>query len=447
MSKKFNLAMQQLLSRRKFLKASGATLGGLALGSQLSMGFAQKNASIDFWSQPYGDAVAWKRLMDGFAETFAEESGIDAVTEILPWSNAGRTWLLVDQGGGHPDVGDMFWLHSHAGVGAGKHGPMPITEYQDSVFPDLNDRFFERYLTDVFWKDEFYGIPWRGDVRPQIVRTDILEEAGFDRAPDNWDELVEYAKALTVRDSSGNVERYGFSFGSSPPIQALFPYYWQAGGEFMSADGKTATLDNDAMRETLNFIRDMVWKHEVVSPDLMEVSYTPGDDFVSGKVAMIGSVPDNYLRTLEREFPEVDGLWAAEIPTEGAAGRVAYSGAGYWGLLYGTEKVEESVKWLEFLSRNETMQAITEHTSGVSPNKAVMASDFWTDRPWKKKIVETLEFGHTSQHPSPAWSAISSKEPGGIIYDLFFNAVVKQADIDESILEATIRMQAELDKI
>lgn len=446
MSKKLNLAMQQRLSRRKFLQGSAATVGGLALGAQsLQFSHAQA-ASIDFWSQPYGDAIEWKRLLDGLSADFANESGTEALVEIINWGNAGKTWLLVDQGGAHPDVGDMFWLHSHAGIGAGQHGPMPITEYKD-MWPDLEDRFFAGALNDVFWQDEFYGIPWRGDIRPQLVRTDALSEAGFDRAPDNWDEITEYAKALTVRDGSGNVTRWGFAFGTALPIQQFFPYYWQAGGEFMSEDGKTATVDNDAMRETLTWLRDMVWKHEVVSPDLMESSYSPLDDLVSGTLAMAGSVPDNGIKNLEIDFPELDGMWQAEIPFEGSARRVGYSGAGYWGLLRGTEKVEESVKWLEFLSRDVNMQKITEFTSGVSPNKNVMASDFWSDRPWKIKIAESLEFGHTSQHPSPAWSTISANDPGGVLYDMFFSAVVLQEDLNETITTAQTRMQAELDKV
>ena len=446
MSKALKKAVQQQVSRRRFLQGSAATVGGLALGSQLN--FAQAQASsIEFWSQPYGDAIEWKRLLDGLAAQFADETGIDPSVEIINWPNAGQTWLLAAQGGAHPDVGDMYWLHSNAGIGAGENGPMPITDYKDEYFPNLEERFFESALTDVTWNGEFYGIPWRGDIRPQIVRTDFLAEAGYETAPDTWEEITEYAKALTIRDGD-NVTRWGFSFGfSSNAVQQLMPYYWQAGGEFMSEDGETATIDNDAMRTTLSWMRDLVWEHGVVDPNFMEASYTPLDDFVAGTLAMSGSVPDNNVRRLEVDYPELDGSWALEIPAMGPDNRAAYSGAGYWGLLYGTENVEEALQWVEFLSRDENMQAITEYTSGVSPNKNVMASDFWQDRDWKKKIVETLEFGHTSQHPSPAWATISAGEPGGIIYDLMFNTVVKQGDIDAEIARAQERMQAELDKV
>ncbi|MEM6430477.1 MAG: extracellular solute-binding protein [Deinococcota bacterium] len=446
MPKHIRNAVSRPFSRRKFLQGSAATLGGLALGSQFTTARAQ-GAGVEFWSQPYGDTIAWKRLIDGLAETFTDETGIGARAEIINWANAGQTWLLTAQGGAHPDVGDMYWLHSNAGIGAGQHGPMPITQYKDEYFPDLEERFFTSALTDVTWNGDFYGIPWRGDIRPQIFRTDHLAEAGFDRAPATWEEITEYARALTIRDGN-NVTRWGFNFGfSSNAVQQLMPYYWQAGGEFMSEDGQTATIDNDAMRTTLSWMHDLVWVHGAVDPNFMEVSSSPLDDFVAGSLAMSGSIPDNNVRRFEVEFPEIDGLWELEIPAIGPDNRAAYSGAGYWGLLYGTEKVEESLAWLQFLSRDENMQTITEYTSGVSPNKNVMASDFWQDRPWKLKIVETLEFGHTSQHPSPAWATISAGDPGGIVYDLMFNTVIRRNNIDDEIATAQSRMQAELDKV
>jgi multiple sugar transport system substrate-binding protein len=438
------------ISRRNFLRYTGSGLTAAALGVNLApMIRARAQGSIEFWSQPYGDQLAWTNLLETLISEFRDESGIDVALNIVNWAdgNANRTWLLAAQGGAHPDVGDMFWLYSHAGIGGGQHGPMPITQYKDALFPDLEERFFESALADVMWQGELYGIPWRGDIRPQIYRTDYLEEAGFDRPPDTWEEITEYAIALTRTE--GGRKRWGFAFGFSTPIQQLIPYYWQAGGEFMTADGRTATIDNDAMRVTLQWMKDMVWTHEVVSPNFMEVGggYNPLEDFVSGTLAMSNSVPDNNVRNIEVNFPEIEGRWALEIPAQGPDNRAAYSGAGYWGPLYGTQDIESSLQWIAFLSRDANMQRITEFTSGVSPNRQVMASDFWTDRDWKIKITETLPFGHTSQHPSPAWGPMVAASRGAVIYDLFYDAVVLQENMDEVIARTQARMQEEMDKV
>ncbi|MFK8035492.1 MAG: carbohydrate ABC transporter permease [Hyphomicrobiales bacterium] len=78
------------------------------------------------------------------------------------------------------------------------------------------------------------------------------------------------------------------------------------------------------------------------------------------------------------------------------------------------------------------MQKLSESSGTVGTKPAVMQSEFWSDRPWKKVVAVALEDAHTSQHPAPAWSAISTSEPGGIIYDLIYSTVVEQKTIDEA---------------
>lgn len=160
----------------------------------------------------------------------------------------------------------------------------------------------------MIWEGEFYGIPWRGDIRPMTVRADMLAEAGFDGPPETWDEVAEMAKALTVRGENGDAERWGFAFGGAPnAVAAMIPYYWQAGGEFMTDDGRTATIDNEAMRTTLGWMRDLIHEHEVASPEFMEKTFDLQGDFISGRVAMMGSTGVSWANEFARNYPEIDG--------------------------------------------------------------------------------------------------------------------------------------------
>lgn len=266
-------------------------------------------------------------------------------------------------------------------------------------------------------------------------------------APDTWEDLVKFAKAMTERDANGNVTRWGFSPGSEIVTQAYIPYYWQAGGLFMTEDGKTATIDNEASIKALTFLRDLVWEHQVVSPEFMEKSYDPESEFLAGTLAMVGSTPGTWPGRLERENPDLDGKWALAIPAKGPVGRDAYAGSGYMGVLRGTEKVEQCVAWIEFLSQPENMQQLSEASGNVSPRRDVMASDYWSDTPWKKVVAETLEYQHTSQHPSPAWSALINDEPGSVVHDMMYEAIIQKKDVQEVVTRAQERMQAELDRV
>ena len=451
--------MSTNFSRRQFLRLSGMAVAGVTLvactaapasapassGEQAAAPDLAGTA-IQFWTMTYADPEPYLEFMRGKAAQFREETGIEVQTEMINWANAAQTWLLVAQGGAHPDVADMYWLYSFSKLGGGKAGPMPITDYLERYWPDLEDRFYAAGLQDVFWQGEFYGIPWRGDIRPMLYRVDMLEEAGFSGPPQSWEELIEVADATTKRDGA-DTSVWGFELSSAVPVQQFMPYLWQAGGEFMTKDGVTATIDTPEMRQSLQFAYDHLWTHQTMPPEIMEKGHAPMDMFRAGQVAVIGQVSDSEGLTFDRDYPDMEGQWAFSVPAKGPANRASYSGAGYWGVLRGTEYVDESVQYIEYLSRDENMQGITEFIGRVSPNKNVMASPYWSDRPWKKVVVETLEHAHTSQHPSPAWGVLTATEPGSVLYDMYYEALIQQQPFDDVLARAQARAQEEMDKM
>lgn len=108
----------------------------------------------------------------------------------------------------------------------------------------------------------------------------------------------------------------------------------------------------------------------------MEESYDPAAAFQNGRLAMNDGVSDSCGQNLTRDYPELEGKWMIVVPPMGPERRVAFSGAGYWGLLRGTERVEESLRLIQFLARDENMLKFAERTAHVSANKAVMNADF-----------------------------------------------------------------------
>jgi multiple sugar transport system substrate-binding protein len=452
--------MAERMSRRRFLQYSGFALAGAALaactpqglpGGAPASGQAQQPGvepvSLQFWTMNYGDAALWLELMQNKAADFGAESGIEVNVEMINWSNGMNTWLLVSQGGTAPDSADMYWLYSFSTLGGGNHGPLPLTEYKDEFWPDLEERFFAGALKDVFWQGEFYGIPWRGDIRPLIYRVDLLEEAGFSGPPETWQDLETMALATTKRDDAGNVLQWGFAPGSAVPLQQFMAYLWQAGGEYMTSDGRTATIDTPEMRESLEFLYRMIWDHKASSSELMEKGYAPVEMFVGDRLAIIGQVSDSMGMDMDRDYPELEGRWEFALPAEGPDNRSSYSGAGYWGALRNTKHPREVCQWLAYLSRDENMQQMTEFIGRVSSNKNVMNSEYWSDRPWKRVVVDCLNYAHSSQHPSPAWSKMTANEPGAVLYDLYYQALVQQKPLDEVLPEIQQQAQEEMDKI
>ena len=409
---------------------------------------AKTPVNITMWTMNYGpDTAVWLQMMQDIAKSFKDKSGISVDVQMCSWDVCRPKLLLINQGGEHPDCADMFWLWSNVGLGRGKYGPMPITEYKAELFPDLEQRFAMAGMQDGFYLNEFYGPVYRGDPRTLMYRNDVLQAVGLNKSPSTWDELTEYAKTAQKVDKAGNVTMWGFEFGTdTTKPQQLVTYYWQAGGEFMTKDGKTATIDNDQMRQTLKWMYDMIWTHKVVPPDFMEKGHAAFDLFTGQSLAIAGQSGIGDCNNLDQKFKELDGKWTWDVLATGPKNRVSYYGAGYWGVIRGTKYPYECAKWIAYLSQDENLIRLSQYGGFMSPNKAVMAQPFWNDRPWKKVLPKVLEQIHPSQHPSSAWSAMMVNEPGGVMYDFYYDALVKKVDFDTVIKRTQQRMQTEMDK-
>ncbi len=414
-------------------------LAGCSASEPTSSG---EDVTLEFWTQIYGDPAEWRTTVEGLAADFEEKTGTAVEVEFIDFAQSRDRWLLVAQGADAPDVGDMYQLHTNVQLGGGKAGPMPISEYKDEYWPDLEERFAKPLLGDAQWDGEFYGIPWRADPRAMLYRTDLLEAAGFTEPPATWDEVREYAAELTDEGA----QQWGFTFGSVDVVQGLIPALWQAGGEYMTPDGKTATLDTPEMREALEWMASLA-EDGSVPPDFMDPNYDAMTDFRTGRVAMIAQATSSDFDSLTRDNPELEGKWAAAPPPAGSAGSAAYTGAGYWGVLQGTEHPDEAAEFIAFLSEDENMQVISEVSGAMSTNLSVTQSEFWTSEDYQAVLGTVLaEEAHSSQAPSPFWTIIRDEKPGGVLWDLFAAVVVSGADIDTALADAQAKMQEVLDR-
>ena len=138
-----------------------------------------------------------------------------------------------------------------------------------------------------------YGLPADADNRVLLYNKDILARHGYTNPPSTWEELEKMAVDMTERDESGRVKTIGFipNYGNS----WLYMYGWQAGGEFLSADGTRCTLNDAAIERALNFMTRM-YDELGGAKDVyaFQSTFQGGelDPFIQGKVGM-----------------KIDGVW------------------------------------------------------------------------------------------------------------------------------------------
>lgn len=184
----------------------------------------------------------------------------------------------------------------------------------DGVRPE---DYYQPCWAEATYKGKVYAIPNSTDDRFLFYNKTLFREAGLDpnRPPATWNELVDYAVKLTKRDKSGALRQIGFipNWGNS----WLYLYSWQNGGEFMSPDGRTCTMDNKRSVEALEYmvsVYDRLGGAQAV--DKFQSGFQPDalDPFLTGKVAMVINV-DQASNFIARFNPDLNfGVAPAPVP-------------------------------------------------------------------------------------------------------------------------------------
>ena len=144
-------------------------------------------------------------------------------------------------------------------------------------------------IEESTWQGKTYGMPILFSMDSMLWNTDMFKEAGYDRSPADWDEMVSMAKKLTRYDSSGRVTRSGLDlrlFGAGSGVAAKWWYFLKsAGGSLFEQVGENkykAGYNNQAGFDTLKLYIDVVYKHRYTAMDIKH----DAEAFATGASAM-----------------------------------------------------------------------------------------------------------------------------------------------------------------
>jgi arabinogalactan oligomer/maltooligosaccharide transport system substrate-binding protein len=175
-----------------------------------------------------------------------------------------QTSMLAGEG---PDL--LWTVNDHAGPFTTAGLIQPV----EGLGFDLN-MFLPGALEAVKLDGKTWGIPLSaGNHLMLLYNKNLVKEP-----PKDTDELIKMATELT----KGDVQ--GFAYNLNEPFW-LVPWLGGYGGAVFGADGKTPTLNTDAMKNTLQLVHDFKFKDKIVP---QECDYGCADTlFKEGKAAMI----------------------------------------------------------------------------------------------------------------------------------------------------------------
>lgn len=184
---------------------------------------------------------------------------------------------------------DMYWIGNEDLALASEGVFLPLTEclkdQPANTAGDVND-YYPSILATATQDGVVYGLPWIAQPVVVFYNKALFDAAKLEypKAGWTWDDFLANAKALTKdTDGDGKTDQWGFTANGWPPPQM---FIWQAGGQLISDDHKTAPIDSPEAIEGINFYLKLAYNPEV-SPS-SDVIKEQGFDamYRAGKVAM-----------------------------------------------------------------------------------------------------------------------------------------------------------------
>lgn len=125
--------------------------------------------------------------------------------------------------------------------------------------PGVKEKLVEGAWENLAVGDDYYGLPVTGRTLELIYNACYFEEAGIENPPTNPEEFMETAKALTVRDASGNVTRYGANMvnaNEDPTYEMLLMWTIAFGGRLTDEDGNFL-LTSEPVVKALTYMKTL----------------------------------------------------------------------------------------------------------------------------------------------------------------------------------------------
>ncbi len=440
----------QAINRRSALKIGAASAAALGAGKQLAA--LAQDASPEASAVAGGDFGLAALQVGGDVEIeywqYEFPSKTELVNELIPEFEAANPGIKIKhvnfpyedflqqvaaavQAGEGPDVLNVYfgWIPAYV-------QQQYLTPLNPEWFPhDKIESEFYPTISAAKIKDDYYALPTAVRTLALFCNMDLLDAAGV-QPPTNWDEMVEVAKATTVKEGN-SFEVVGFTYdlagqGHNWWREALIR---QAGGEPASEDNRTLQWTTPEGIEAFNFVTSFLTEHGVTENGFQTDGQTA---FGSGKAALhidgsfrvstyTNNAPDlNYQIVPLPEYKEkasFASFWCNTITRNAAEG----------------DKAIASAKWIDFLASADVMKRWTPAV-GELPARVSLAEDpALMEDPKVAPFIESLPYSY-------ATFMVNEADLRQAVLDAFDNVVLAGLDPEVALQEAQDKIQAQLDE-
>lgn len=363
-----------------------------ALVALLLAAAASAQTTITYWQYDFAVRVeAMNRLIEMFQ---AENPDVRVVHETFPYDGYPQQVAASLPAGQGADVVQLFYGWLPTWQRAGYVIPLPEEHFDAAALDEEFAPLVQAAKIDGVW----YGLPTAVRSLALFYNLDKLRAAGFDGPPATWDEFIEMANALTVRQGARVVEvGYGFAPGGQDHHLLREVLVRQFGGVPYSDDYTDVQYDDEAGVEALRFYTSWVTEHGFAVPE-----FVPGNN----------GYRDGF-RQLENIAMIIDGSFAigdvqkvafdwgvAELPTFDNGVRSNFASFFMNGITPNAAqdpaKLDAAARFLQFVTSEEAMRVWLEVTGELPARRSLIGDPALASDPVYGPFVRALDYAHAT---------------------------------------------------
>lgn len=383
------------------------------------------------WWVPNWDEEIVKQLLTGFE---SENPNIKVELVITTWDTMQNQIRMGLMGSTPPDL--ITELESRIPAHAAQ-GLLANLDENIASSSDITKEDIVASALDINSYDgSLYGIPFRHDGTGVYYNKTMFKDAGLDPEtfPATWDELMQASTKLTVdTNADGTPDQYAtaWPFGNqSNSVTRFVLQLYSRGGDILSPDGKTCTLDTPAAVDAMQSLVSTLTTDVIAPMSSMEIDNTQLRElFVNKKIAWYISGAFD-IETIKQEAPDLD-LGTAVLPGVDGMGTTTVNG---FSVIIPANATNKDAAWklAEYISRGENMAQLT---NTFPARKSALTLEKFS-APLMQPFAKQLDQGKSE----PAFSNWAEMET--IIYTYMQKVILNSMTSQEAMTNVTKEINA-----
>lgn len=231
-----------------FLLVLLMTVSGIYAGAQPEKVQESVSTEITVMVPPWAEPS--KELL----QSFTDETGISVVMNIVGWDDIRNKVAIAAVGNAAPaDVIEIDWSWTGEFGAADWFAPIELTSEEKADILTLDS---------FTYGGKVIGLPYANDFRLGYYNTEDFAKAGFDRAPQSWDEMIE----ACIQIKAKGIKEYPIAFTLSATEAATTSLLWltlSKYGDFFNSD---FSVNKKNVTAALNYVNKLTNEYKLIDP-------------------------------------------------------------------------------------------------------------------------------------------------------------------------------------